>query len=203
MNEPTAGEQLPCGRSWDALLEQVADGLSGPADQHQLTCPHCQAALAELGRVWAPVRQLAAEQVHAPHSLLRKVMEQVRAAARQSWHTLIPGERGSTRVAARVIATLARLAAARVPGVRVALGRTTEARAAGRAAAATDQHDASGSAVGVAGGSTVVELALAAQYDAPLLELAERVRAAVVHDLTRLAGLQNVQVDVTIDDILT
>lgn len=203
MTGSTAGEQLPCGRSWDALLEQVADGRSRPADSHQSACPHCQAALAELGRVWAPVRDLAGEPVHAPRALLSKVMEQVRAAARQSWHTLIPGQRGSTRVAARVIATLARLAAARVPGVRVALGRTTETRAADRAAAATDQHDASRSAVGVAGGSTVVELALAAQYDAPLHELAEHVRAAVIHDLTRLAGLQNVQVDVTIDDILT
>lgn len=203
MTGPTAGEQLPCGRSWDSLLEQVADGRSGPLDQHQLTCTHCQAALAELRRVWAPVRHLAAEPVHAPRTLLSKVMEQVRAAARQSWHTLIPSDQGSTRVAARVIAMLARLAAARVPGVRVALGRTTEPRAARRAAAATDLHDASGSAVGVAGGSTVVELALAAQYDAPLHELAERVRAAVVDDLTRLAGLQNVQVDVTIDDVLT
>lgn len=60
-----------------------------------------------------------------------------------------------------------------------------------------------GSAVGVAGGSTVVELALAAQHDAPLHELAEHVRAAVIHDLTSLAGLHNVQVDVTIDDVLT
>lgn len=203
MTGSTAGEMLPCGRSWDAVLGQVADGHSEPADQHQQTCPHCQAALAEMERMWAPVRQLAAEPVHAPSALLSKVMEQVRTAARQSWHTLIPAENGSTWVAARVIATLARLAAARVPGVRVALGRTTEPRAASRAAAATDQHDASGSAVGVAGSSTVVELALAAQYDAPLPELAERVRAAVIHDLTRLAGLQNVQVDVTIDDILT
>ncbi len=198
MTRPTIGERLPCGRSWDALLEQVADGRRSGPGPHQQTCPHCQAVLAELGRMWAPVRHLAAEQVHTPPALLSKVMEQVRAATRQSWHALITGEQGSTRVAARVIATLARLAAARVPGVHVALGRTTDARAASRAAAATDQHDASGSA----GGSTVVELAVAAQYDVPLHALAEDVRAAVTHELTTRAGLRNVQVDVTIEDIL-
>ena len=202
MTGSSPGEQLACGRSWDALLEHVADGRDRPVDQHQRTCPHCQAARAELERVWAPVRSLAAEPVRAPRALLSKVMQQVHAAAEQSWYTLIPAEQGSTRIAARVIATLARRAAARVPGVRVVLGRTTEPRAARRAAAATDQHDPSGSAVGVAGSSTFVELAVAAQYDMPLHELAEHVRAAVVHDLTRLAALQNVQVDVTIDDVL-
>lgn len=200
MTEPTSGALLPCGRSWDDLLEQVATGSS--TDAHQSTCAHCRAALAELRRVWAPVQHLAAEPVQAPPNLVRKVMDQVRAAAQHRWHALLPAERGSTRVAARVVATLARLAAARVPGVRVALGRTTEPRAAGRAAAATARHDASGSAVAVAGGSTVVELALAAQYGAPMHELAERVRTAVVHDLGRLAGLQDVQVDVVIDDVV-
>lgn len=199
MTESTA-EQLPCGRSWDDLLEQMALDVAVP-DTHQQTCSHCQAALAELSRVWAPVRHLAAERVHAPSGLLDRVMDQVRAAAQQSWHALISAERGSTRVAARVIATIARLAAARVAGVHVALGRTTDPHAAAQTAARTSRHDETGSAVGVAGASAVVELALAALYDMPLHALAEDVRSAVNADLTQLAGLQHVQVNITIDDI--
>ena len=193
-------EQLPCGRPWDDLLEQVALGVAVP-DPHQQVCSHCQAALAELDRVWAPVRDLAAEPVHVPAGLLDRVMQQVRAAAQQNWHALIGGEGGSTRVAARVIATMARLAAGRVPGVHVALGRTTDPGAAADTAARTSRHDQKGSAVGVAGGSAVVELALAARYDVPLHALAEHVQSAVTADLTRLAGLQHVQVNITIDDV--
>jgi uncharacterized alkaline shock family protein YloU len=202
MTEQTADEQLPCGRSWDELLEQVARGDGDVLSAHQVTCPHCGAALAELAQVWAPVRVLAAEQVRAPRGLLDRVMHQVRDVARQHWHTVVPSERGSTRVAARVVATLARLAAGRVPGVRVALGRTSDPAAAHRAAAATDAHAWPGAAIGVAGGSTVVDLALAVRYGVGLHELAEQVRRVVVGDLRRLAGLEHVEVNVTIDDVL-
>ena len=84
----------------------------------------------------------------------------------------------------------------------VALGRTTERRAAARTEAASRRHAEPGSAVGVAGGSAVVELALAARYGASLHELAERVRREVVVELTRVAGLNHVQVDITVDDVI-
>lgn len=200
MTERLPDEQLPCGRSWDDLLGQVARG--GASDDHQQACPHCRAALIELEQLWGPVRQLAAEPVRAPRGLLESVMAQVRDAARQRWHSLIPTERGTTRVAARVIATLARTAAGRVPGVRVALGRTTEPATARAVAEATQAHSWPGTAVGVAGGSTVVELAVAARYGVGLRELAEQVRSAVRDDLRRFGGLEHVEVNVTIDDVL-
>ena len=202
MTEHVDGEQLPCGRLWDGLLEQVSQGRAGARGDHQRSCPHCQAALAALDKFWAPVRELAAEPVRAPGGLLERVMDQVRGVAQQHWHSLIVAEGGSTLVAARVIAVLARLAAGRVPGVRVALGRTTEPGAAARTATATRTHRWPGTAVGVAGGSTVVELALSARYGARLHDLAEQVREAVVDDLRRLGGLEHVEVNVTIDDVL-
>ena len=56
---------LPCGTELDALIAQVADGVEGDR-AHQATCPWCQGALAELGRLWALAAELAAERVEAP-----------------------------------------------------------------------------------------------------------------------------------------
>ncbi len=54
---------LACGADVDELLEQAADGYAGQFTSHQRDCLYCQAALREFGRVWAPVRTLASEQV--------------------------------------------------------------------------------------------------------------------------------------------
>ena len=196
------GADLPCGRSWDDLLEQVSVGDGRPHDRHQQECAHCQAALAELGRLWGPVRALAAERVQAPARLTERVMRTVRETAQERWHSLQPGERGSTRVAARVIGTLARLAAGRVPGVAVALGRSTDPATAASRQHATDTHRWPGTAVGVAGGSAVVEIALAVEYGTDIAGAAEQVRQAVVRDIAALGGLDQVHVDITVDDVL-
>ena len=50
------GDTLPCGHKVDDLLEQVADGRAGQLTQHQQGCVHCQAAISEFTRLWAPVR---------------------------------------------------------------------------------------------------------------------------------------------------
>ena len=197
-----ASSDLPCRRSWDDLLEQVSLGDGQAPDRHQQDCPHCQAEMAELVRLWQPVDHLATEQVSAPAGLTARVMQTVRQTARERWHSLRPGDGGTTRVAARVIGTIARLAAARVAGVAVAIGRSTEPRTAASRARATDTHRWPGSAVGVAGGSAVVEIALAVDYGTDLVRAAEQVRRAVVHDVMAIGGLEQVHVDVTVDDVL-
>ena len=45
-------ESLPCGADVAALVEQVGDGRAGERSAHQATCPYCQTALEELGRLW-------------------------------------------------------------------------------------------------------------------------------------------------------
>lgn len=76
MTEPL-DERLACGTLFGVLVDQVAD--DAPADRdHQSGCPHCQAALAQLGALWDATRMLAAEQVHAPEGLDAAVLRRVR-----------------------------------------------------------------------------------------------------------------------------
>jgi hypothetical protein len=70
---------LPCGADLDALVAQVADGVPGDLD-HQATCPHCQAALAQLNELWELVGRLARERVEAPDRIDLLVLDRIRRA---------------------------------------------------------------------------------------------------------------------------
>jgi hypothetical protein len=62
MSGDAGGERLRCGRRVeDVLLAQVAAGHGDDRDAHQRRCPHCQAALAEYDRLWAPIVELATD----------------------------------------------------------------------------------------------------------------------------------------------
>jgi hypothetical protein len=110
---------LPCGADVDALLEQVADGHGADRDAHQRDCVHCQAALAEFAALWAPVIDTAARPVPAPPGLTAAVMSQIQVLVRDVWYTLQTTDLGVIRIAARIVAALARDSARMVPGVRV------------------------------------------------------------------------------------
>jgi len=195
-----SGDRLACGRPWSPLLDQVADDRA--SDDHQASCPHCTAALGELRRLWSPVTAEAGQQVRAPAGLVRGAMQRLRDVVPDDWYADVSASGGRTRVAARVVALIARRAAARVPGVAVALGRSSDPRLARAAARATRQHAAPGSAVGVAGSSGVLELALVIAYGQDARTLAEDVRRAVRRDVAALVGLRELRVDVTVDDVL-
>jgi hypothetical protein len=115
---------LPCGAEVDLLLEQVADGHSADLDAHQRDCVHCQAAIAEFTAIWEPVAELASTPVPAPPGLTAAVMSHIRVLVRDVWYTLQTTDLGAIRVAARIVAALARDAARMVPGVRIALGNS-------------------------------------------------------------------------------
>ena len=119
---------LPCGANVDALLEQVAQGRGANWDAHQGHCVHCQAALGEFTVLWGPVAELAAAPASAPPGLVAAVMSQVRCLVSDVWYTLEITEIGAVRIAARIVAALARDSARTIPGVRIALGRSTTAR---------------------------------------------------------------------------
>src|SRR4051812_30447532 len=96
---PDANGRLPCGALTADLLDQVASQQAEPQRGHQQSCPHCRAALLELDRLGAPVRQLAAERVPVPAGLTRKVMYQVSRLASTTWHVVQPTAHGVTRIA--------------------------------------------------------------------------------------------------------
>lgn len=187
--------RLACGRSTGPLLEQVAEGRGSDRDAHQLTCPYCRAALAEFDRLWAPVRAVTADRPQAPASVVEAALRRVRGASDQPEYGRIDSPFGHTRVAARVVVALARHLATQVPGVEVALGHL-----------AADGHESGGEVVpdveaGVTGGSTAVQITLAAAYGQDLQALGERIRAVVARGVREVTGLESVDVTVHIDDV--
>ena len=164
---------------------------------------HCQAALAEFAALWAPVADTAAHPVPVPAGLTAAVMSQIRVLVRDIWYTLQTTELGVIRIAARIVATLARDSARMVPGVRVALGRSTHSRLAQLAEQASLRHHHPHAAVGVLGRTAVVDLAVAVSYGDPVHEVARDIQRHVIATLRENLGLQTIAVNVTVDDILT
>ena len=194
---------LPCGANVDLLLEQVADGNATDLDAHQRECVHCRAAVAEFTAVWSPVTELAASHVPAPPGLTAAVMSQIRVLVRDVWYTLQTTDLGVIRIAARIVAALARDSARTVPGVRAALGRSTHDKPAAIAERATRRHRHPHAAVGVLGQTAVVDLAVAVTYGDPVHEVARDIQQHVLTTLRDIIGLKSVIVNVTVDDILT
>ena len=211
MNEPPDGQAaahllnavtLPCGAEVDALLEQVADGRAADLDAHQRECVHCQAAIAEFTAVWAPVTETAAAFVPVPPGLTAAVMSQIRVLIRDVWYTLQTTELGTIRIAARIVAALARDSARLVPGVRVALGRSSHGKMAALAEEASFKHRHPHAAVGVLGRTAIVDLAVAVGYGDPVHEVARDIQRHVITTLREDVGLQTVVVNVTVDDVI-
>jgi uncharacterized alkaline shock family protein YloU len=199
----SAGERaLPCGTDIDDLLEQVAEGHAEHRSEHQQQCPHCTATLNELTEIWAPISDLARQPISEPAGITAAVMRQIDQLARNVWYTLQTVEDGAIRIASRVVAVIARRAAMRVPGVRVAFGRSSNPRAAATADAGTHNHRHPHSAVGVLGLSAVVDIALSVTYGQPIVDIARDVQHHVIAELRDTVGLERVAVNVTIDDIL-
>ena len=203
-NGPSAmdSDRLACGADVDAILEQVADGAAAEPTEHQQHCPHCQAALAELSRLWEPVREYAAAPATTAGDIASAVMTAVKALIHDVWYTLDIADGGRIQVAARVVAALARNAARRVPGVRVALGRSTRTGLARTVERATARHRHPDAAVGVLGRTAVIDLALAVSYGPPIHDVARQVQRTVIEDLTATLGLQQVTVNIVVDDIV-
>lgn len=185
-------DQLPCGADVDDLIGQVADGAAAERSPHQQDCLHCQAALAEYDKLFAPVRELAAEPVRAPDGTLDEVLRRIRATATDPLYAVISTDRGSTRIAGRVVAVTARISTEQIPGVRTALARDE---------AITTERGSDVDA-GVAGTSTALRITLAASYGEDLPALADRIRATVTHAIRHTTGLQPVEITIIIDDIL-
>ncbi len=212
VNHPPPGSQptrqllsaaaLPCGAEVDLLLEQAAAGRGADRDAHQRDCVHCQAALGEFTALWDPVTDLAAAPVPAPPELAVAVMSRIRGLVRDVWCTLQITEIGAVRIAARIVAALARDSARMIPGVRVALGRSTQRRPAALAEKATFGHHHPNAAVGVLGRTAVVDLAVAVTFDNPVHQVARDIQRQVTATLRDQIGLHSVTVNVTVDDIL-
>jgi uncharacterized alkaline shock family protein YloU len=197
-----AEEHVPCGVRVDDLLAQVTDGTPPRDPAHQRQCPHCRATLAHLTETWAPVLDLAAEDVRAPAGLLQSVMAEVRELARNDWSAVLHDHAGQTRVAARVVGAVARLAAESVPQVTLALGGGRIATPAG---ATSDRERAAGSEdatdIGLAGEHVVVDVQIAVDYRTPIPRVTQRVRERIIQHLSAQTGLTIDEVNVSVVDV--
>jgi uncharacterized alkaline shock family protein YloU len=204
MSVELGSRQLVCGRSVEGVLTQVAEDRGAERDSHQRQCPHCQAALGEYDRLWTPIRELAAETVSPPQSIVDSVLRQIRGAAEYSNYGVVESPNGLTRISARVVVVTARETAQAVPGVRVALSkRITSSLGYGDDSPGGSSGEVSDTEVtaGIAGRSTAVEITLAADYGLDLRRLGERVCAEVSARIRALTDLEPVQVTVIIDDV--
>jgi uncharacterized alkaline shock family protein YloU len=135
--------------------------------------------------------------------LTTTVISHIRLLVRDVWYTLETTDLGVIRVAARIVAALARDAARTVPGVRVALGRSSHGRLATLDERATFGHRHPHAAVGVLGRTAVVDLAVAVSYGDRVHEVAREVQRQVIASLRDQLGLKGITVNVTVDDILS
>lgn len=179
-------DRLPCGRSVDPLVAQVADGAAPADPQHERSCPHCRAALAEIRAVWAPLQALAAEQVQAPRTVRALVMARIRNLPRNVWYAVVEGERGTTFTAARVIGKVVRLAADGIPAISLALGR-------GRTAPGTD--------IGVTGSHVVLDVHVVVRRGAHIPTVARELRDRIRIHLVDLVGLTPTEINIAVVDI--
>jgi uncharacterized alkaline shock family protein YloU len=148
------------------------------------------------------VRSLAAGHVAVPATLKAAVASQIRKLIADVWYTFQLSDTGAIRIAARVVATIAREAARTVPGVRAAFGLSIHSTTASPAGSATFRHHHPHAAAGVLGRTAVVDLAIAAHYGSQLDAIAREVQQRAIADLRAKAGLHDVTVNVTIDDVI-
>jgi len=176
-------EMLPCGR--DPIT--VADhARSGQPDNHERDCPHCQSATRDAELTQRAARDLAAQPVYVPPTLLPKIMRKVWAELRPSGEIPLASTGGNTSIATRAV----------VDALRYELDRLHDLTVH------TCQVDPAGTAAGNgAAPALTVQLAVSASHTLDLPRLAVQCRRLVAKTLHQQFGLHADQVDVDFVDI--
>jgi uncharacterized alkaline shock family protein YloU len=197
----TRWNTLPCGRHPEHLLQLVADSARIHPRAHEATCPYCQAALAELGELWHPVREWATEDVELPRALLAGIITRVRKLVQSPRHVAVTTTKGVTTVTSWVLGMIAAAATQDTPGITGITGITSAVtlprsdhnrRRAVRYGVDIAEVDAA--AIGVTVGITAVP--------APRLnDLADNVRRNIITGINNSTNIQVDHVDIRIDDI--
>ena len=174
------GYRLPCGRDAAVLWEHLS---AGGLDEHELGCPHCQAASEGFRALREATGDLAEADVAPPRDLTERIMRAVRTERRRD--VFLPVAEtglGPIRVATQAAAVVVRFAADQVPGV-AARSCTVEQLA------------------GEPDGWCAVRLDLTLRYGTDGMAAAARVRELVAAAARELAGFEAARVDITVVDI--
>jgi uncharacterized alkaline shock family protein YloU len=173
-----AAEPLPCGRDPDTVYDHLrGDRL----DEHEQTCPHCQAAARDLAPAITAAQTLASLQPRPPAGFTESVMARVRAETRRGRHFPLPAEPPATlTIAERVVATILSTAAETVPGVICRGCRFPDP-----------------------GNPAHVAITIVVRFPVPLPAVASQVRRATSTTARQQLGLELRTIDISIQDILT
>ncbi|WP_033284020.1 hypothetical protein [Streptomyces sp. NRRL F-525] len=180
---PADDELLPCGR----LLSRTWDDWErGADDPHLRTCPHCRQAVRGLDDLESVVRGLQAEtdttaSAYDTEPLTRRIMDVVRLELRPGRPLPLGEPAEDLWIMEAVVARALRAAAESVPGVRAGSCRLRD---------------------GDGGDGVEVRLEIHAPADAPLPELAARVRERVWEAADRELGMGVTAVDIRVTDLV-
>ncbi|MGW1994799.1 Asp23/Gls24 family envelope stress response protein [Embleya sp. NPDC001921] len=171
---------LPCGREPEGVLEHAAEG---GLDEHERSCPECQAVLRDHSVLDQVTREWAELPVPVPDDLGARVMRLVRAEL----HTgrLLPLGEPDERL------TLTETAAART--LRAAVDAEPGVQA--RSCRIRPYENRAGAAVP---GPVTVRLSVGVPYGEPIHALAERLRERVRRAASERLGLEVAKVDVDV-----
>ncbi|MFI6587725.1 Asp23/Gls24 family envelope stress response protein [Embleya sp. NPDC050493] len=171
---------LPCGRDPQAVLEHAA---AGESDEHERSCPECQALLRDHSVLDQVTREWAELPVPVPDDLGARVMRLVRAEL----HTgrLLPLGEPDEQL------TLTETAAART--LRAAVDAEPGVQA--RSCRIRPYENRTGAAVP---GPVTVRLSVGVPYGEPIHALADRLRERVRRAASERLGLEVAKVDVDV-----
>ena len=180
---PADDELLPCGRLLSRTWE---DWERGADDPHLRTCPHCRQAVRGLDDLESVVRGLQAEtdttaSAYDAEPLTRRIMDVVRLELRPGRPLPLGEPAEDLWIMEAVVARALRAAAESVPGVRAGSCRLRD---------------------GDGGDGVEVRLEIHAPADAPLPELAARVRERVWEAADRELGMGVTAVDIRVTDLV-
>jgi uncharacterized alkaline shock family protein YloU len=211
MSADVQGKLLPCGTELATLIDQVAEGLPPERSRHQQRCPHCQAALEQLGQVWGFVREVAREDIVRPpglvESVVRRIKHELRALGqlipleavvpRLVRHALLTGPGGVTRIADTVVARLVARIVRDTPGVYALSVRGMSAFSAGSHGGLATR----GVSVWVDRHRVDIEIRIVIEYGRRVPVVSAVVRDRVACWIERATGLEPGQIDIRIDDV--
>lgn len=173
------GDRLPCGRDTSQLWDHLA---SGRPDGHVPACPHCQAALTEIGPLFQAMTELAAEPVSPPEDLPARIMTAIRARIHPGARIPLPAPARMRLDISELAATvILRAAGDTIDGVRTRSCRLTPG---------PDGHTA-----------VRLTLTISLRYGMSAPAAARTVRAAVRTAARRQLGLALADIDIDVADI--
>jgi hypothetical protein len=200
-----AGEQLPCGRTFEAVWAAREAGRT-PDDPHYAHCPHCGAALERLDVLDGFVRAARAQEAQArqaagggqasatgraAEAVTQRVMGIVRRELRPGRSLPLGDGREDAWIVEAAAAKAFRAAADALPGVRAGSCRITPLDPAAPAPR-----------TGPARGPLRVRLQVAADLSRMLPELADEIRDRVEAVADAEIGMDVRAVDVTFVDLV-